>query len=89
MVSLSSCKYSPDKLTPIFPDFSKQTVNMWKVKQVQPLQFDVAEQGVPFSEIDRRVLNKELVPLVCFPIDQAQEMKRAWESENRKNAIDN
>ena len=81
-LSISSCKYQPDKLTPIFPDFTKQTVNMFRVKQPEPLEFEAAEAGVPFSEIEKRQLNKELEPLVCFPISQVQDMRRAWENKN-------
>lgn len=88
---ICGCKYSPKKVTPIFPDFSKQTVNTFRVKQVEPLEFEVAEQGVPFSEVERRQINKDLEPLVCFPISQVQEMRRAWENDgNNKvhNTVD-
>jgi len=81
ILSISSCKYSPDKITPIFTDFSKQTVNTFRVKQTQPLEFEINEQGLPFAEVEKRTLNKELEPLVCFPISQVQEMRRAWEQD--------
>ena len=83
ILSLSSCKYKIEKTTPIFPDFSKQTVNSYRVKQKEPLEFELNEQGVPFSEIEKRQIEKTEEPLVCFPVSQAQEMRRAW--ENGKN----
>lgn len=78
---ISGCKYQIEKTTPIFPDFSKQTVNSFRVKQKEPLEFELNEQGIPFSEIEKRQLDKEMEPLVCFPVSQAQEMRRAWENE--------
>jgi hypothetical protein len=85
-LSLSSCKYTPEKVTPVFPDFSKQTANLFRVKSAKPLEFEVAEQGVPFDEIARRTIQKEMEPLVCFPISQVQEMRRAWENQKKDRA---
>jgi hypothetical protein len=80
---ISGCKFTGEKITPIFPNF-KQTVNTFRaVPKTKPLEFKVDEEGIPFSEIEKRILNKELEPLVCFPISQVQEMRREW--ENGKN----
>ena len=79
---LTGCKYSPKKVTPIFPNFSKQTVNTFRVKSTKPLEFELAEQALPFAEVEKRQINKDLEPLVCFPISQVQEMRRAWEAKN-------
>ena len=85
-LSLSACKYSPKKVTPIFPNFSKQTVNTFRVKQEEPLEFVENEVGLPFSEVEKRQLNKDMEPLVCFPISQVQEMRRAWENQKKDRA---
>lgn len=85
-LSLSYCAYSAKKVTPIFPDFSKQTVNTFRVTKEEPLEFGLAEQGVPFDEIARRTIQKEMEPLVCFPTSQVQEMRRAWENQKKDRA---
>lgn len=85
-LSVSSCRYTPEKVTPIFPDFSKRTVNTFRVKSPKPLEFELAEQAVPFSEVEKRQINKDLEPLVCFPISQVQEMRRAWENDSKNKA---
>ena len=85
LLSLSACKFTGEKLTPVFLDFSKQTANIFRAKPgTNPLEFEIAEQGVPFAEIERRILKKEMEPLVSFPISQMQEARRQWENAKPK-----
>ena len=85
VLAISGCGYTLKKVTPMFPNFSKQTMNIWKMKKDSTTEFEVAEQGVPFAEIERRQINKEMEPLVCFPLSQVQEMRRAYENANCKS----
>ena len=68
-------------MTPVFINFSKQVVDNYKVKTVDPLEFEPKELGVPFAEIERRIINKEMEPLLCFPTSQVQAMRSAWENQ--------
>lgn len=79
IIGLSGCPYTGEKLTPLFPDFSKLTANIFKAKQKDPLEFEPSEIGVSFSELEKRQLNKTMEPLVCFPVSQMQEVRREWE----------
>lgn len=83
LTALVSCKYNPKDMTPIAIDFSKQTVNIFKVKTNDPLEFYEVERGVPFAEIERRILAKEMEPVFALEVSEVQKMRRAYDKINK------
>ncbi len=76
-LSLSSCAYNPKKLTPTFIDTVHGTCREYKVSQTTPTVEFVFNQEFPISHCNG---------YLSLPLDQALEIKRAYEESKKKNS---